>query len=60
MMSMNLTNIAILNIKVADYHCIITEIKRNEAIRVIQNADLNEKRGTLQNTKKFIFINKNE
>ena len=60
MMSMNLKNIAILNIKVADYHCIITEIRRNEAISVIQNTDLNEKRGTLQNTKKFIFIYKNE
>ena len=60
MMSMNLKNIAILNIKVVDYHCIITEIRRNEAISVIQNTDLNEKRGTLQNTKKFIFIYKNE
>ena len=57
---MNLKNIAILNIKVADYHCIITEIRRNEAISVIQNTDLNEKRGTLQNTKKFIFKYKNE
>ena len=60
MMSMNLKNIAILNIKVVDYHCIITEIRRNEAISVIQNTDLKEKRGTLQNTKKFIFIYKNE
>ena len=60
MMSMNLKNIAILNIKIIDYHCNITEIRRNEAISVIQNTDLNEKRGTLQNTKKFIFIYKNE
>ena len=57
---MNLKNIAILNIKIIDYHCNITEIRRNEAISVIQNTDLNEKRGTLQNTKKFIFIYKNE
>ena len=54
---MNLKNIAILNIKVADYRCIISEIRKNEAISVIQNADLNEKRGTLQNTKSlFLYI----
>ena len=54
---MNLKNIAILNIKVADYRCIISEIRKNEAISVIQNADLNEKRGTLQNTKSlFSYI----
>ena len=57
MMFMNLKNIAILNIKVADYRCIISEIRKNEAISVIQNADLNEKRGTLQNTKSlFLYI----
>ena len=57
MMFMNLKNIAILNIKVADYRCIISEIRKNEAISVIQNADLNEKRGTLQNTKSlFSYI----
>ena len=47
MMSMNLCDIAILNIKGSDYRCIISSISKNEAISVMQNADLTEKRGTL-------------
>ena len=33
MMSMNLSDIAILNVKGSDYCCIITEISKNEAIK---------------------------
>ena len=44
---MNLRNIAILNIKGSDYHCIISLISKNEAIDLIQNADLTEKSRTL-------------
>ena len=33
MMSMNLCDIAILNIKGCDYHCIITGISKSEAIK---------------------------
>ena len=47
MMSMNLSNIALLNIKGSDYHCIISLISKNEAINLMQNADLTEKSGTL-------------
>ena len=47
MMSMNLNNIAILNIKDFDFCYIISGISKNEAITLIQNADLTEKSGTL-------------
>ena len=43
MMSMNLSDIAILNIKGSDYCCIISLISKNEAINLMQNADLTEK-----------------
>ena len=36
MMSMNLTNIAVLNIKNSDYRCIISLISKNEAINLMQ------------------------
>ena len=39
-MSMNLSNIAILNIKGADYRCTISGIIKNEAINLMQNIDL--------------------
>ena len=34
MMSINLSNIAVLKIKNADYHCIITGISKGEAIKL--------------------------
>ena len=40
MMSMNLNDIAILNIKGPACRCIISGIIKNEAINVMQNADL--------------------
>ena len=40
---MNLSNIAILNIKGSDYHCIISLISKNKTINLMQNADLTEK-----------------
>ena len=45
MMSINLNNIAILNIKGSDY--IISLLRKNSAIKLMQNADLTEKSGTL-------------
>ena len=45
-MFMNLSDIAILNIKGSDYHCIVILISKNETINVMQNADLTEKSGT--------------
>ena len=46
-MSMNLSDIAILNIKAADYRCIISGISKSEAINLMQNIDLTEKSRTL-------------
>ena len=43
MMSMNLSDIAILNIKGSDFRCIISLISKNEAINVMQNADFTKK-----------------
>ena len=47
MMSMILSDNAILNIKVSDYHCIISGISKNEAINVMEKIDFTEKNGTL-------------
>ena len=44
---MNLSDIAILNIKSADYHCIIGKISKSEAINLLQNVDLTKKITTL-------------
>ena len=40
---MNLNNIYILNNKSADYHCIISGISKNEAIKLLKNIDFTEK-----------------
>ena len=42
--SINLSDIANLNIKGSDYHCIISLISKNEAKNLMQNADLTEKK----------------
>ena len=47
MMSMSLSDIAILNIKGSDYCCIISGISKDGAMNFMQNVDLNEKSGTL-------------
>ena len=47
MMSINLSDIAILNIKDSDYYCIISLISKNEAIKLMPNADLTEKCRTI-------------
>ena len=44
MTSMNLSDIAILNIESADYCCIISGISKSEAINLMQNIHLTEKR----------------
>ena len=43
---MKLSDIAILNIKNADYRCIIKEINKSETIKLLQNIDLIEKKVT--------------
>ena len=47
MMSVNLSDIAILNAKGFDYRCIISLISKREAINLLENADFTEKSGTL-------------
>ena len=47
MMSINLSDIAILKIKGPNYCCIISLISKNEDINIMQNADLTEKNGIL-------------
>ena len=47
MMSMNLSDIAILNIKGSGHCCVISTISKNEAINLMQNVDLAKKSGTL-------------
>ena len=46
-MSMNLSDIAILNNKSAVFRCIISDITKSESINLMQNITLTEKRGTL-------------
>ena len=47
MMSMNLSNIGILNIKGPNYCCIISLISKNEVINLMQNTNLTKKSGKL-------------
>ena len=47
MMSVNLSDITILNIHDADYRCIISGISKKEDINLMQNIDLIEKSRTL-------------
>ena len=58
MMSMNLSDIAILNIKSADYRCIIRVISKSEAINILQHTDLTKKAVHYQ-TQKYIITYKN-
>ena len=44
MLSMNLSNIAILNIQDSDYRCIITGLRKSEAINLLHYIDSTEKR----------------
>ena len=47
MISVNLSDIAILNIKRSKFRCIISLISKNDAIYILQHADLTEESGTL-------------
>ena len=47
MISMNLSDIAILNIKGSDYRCIISLISKYKVTNPMQNVKWTEKRGTL-------------
>ena len=43
MMSMSFSNIVILNIKCADYCCIISGIRKSEAVNLFQKVDIKKK-----------------
>ena len=58
-MSMNFSDIAILNIYDGDCCCIISGISKSEAINLMQNVDLTGKSGTLQKKNNFFFIYRN-
>ena len=47
MVSLNLSDTAVLDIKGADYCCIISDISQSEAINIMQNIDLTKKAATL-------------
>ena len=59
MISVNLSDIAILNMKASDYRCIISLISKNEAINLWQNVDLTKKKRIIIKNKQFILIYKN-
>ena len=46
-MSIKLSGISILNNKGSKYRCIISLNSKNKAIKLLQNADLTKKNGTL-------------
>ena len=56
LMSLDLSNIGILNIHGSGYCCIISDISKSEAINLIQNTEFTEKSGTLQNIKTYFDI----
>ena len=49
MISINLSDIAILNIKASDYCCVISLISKTETIKLLQNADLTGKKRNIIN-----------
>ena len=51
MLSMNLSTIAILNIKGSDYCCFISLTSKNEAINLMHNADLTKKQNIIKHKK---------
>ena len=51
MISKNLSDTAVLNIKGSDCGCIISRISKSETIKLLQNIDLTEKSGTFSKNK---------
>ena len=56
MMRINLRVIVVLSINDADYRCIINRISKGDAVKLLENADLVQKKGILQK-KNFFFFN---
>ena len=53
MMSMNVTDIAILSINNTNYHCIITGISKSQTTKLLQSIDLTKKSGTYNYQEQF-------
>ena len=53
-MSINFSDIAILNNNGSDYCCIISRISKSEAINLMQNTDLTKKSRNLKNMKNLL------
>ena len=53
MISENLSDTAILNIKGSDYCCIVALIRKNKAIELKQNANLTEKIGSYKKVENY-------
>ena len=53
-MSMNLSDTVILIIKGSNYRCIISGISKSEAINLMQNIDLTEKRQNIIKNKNLL------
>ena len=51
MMFMNLSTIAVLKIKNAGYRCIVSGISKSEALKLLQNIDLTEKKWNIMKIK---------
>ena len=47
-MSINLSNIAILNVNGVHYRCIINRISKSEVVNLLQKADLKKKRHNIK------------
>ena len=60
MMSANLSDISILNIKGSAYRCIISFISKNEAVNLLQNADVTEKVEHDKRSKIHFYIKKTD
>ena len=56
LMSMNLNDFSILNIKASDYRWIISLISKDEAIKLLQNADLTGKKLKIIKSNLFSYI----
>ena len=59
-MSINLSDIAILNIKGSDYRCMISLISKNKTLKLIQNADLTKKPNIIKHKNLFSYTKMGE
>ena len=58
-MSVNLDNVAILNMNGVNYRCILSGIRKSEAVNLLQNANLSEKKINLNKNVNYENINQN-